>query len=225
MGTIHHEFMAKAVELAETALASDETPVGAVFVLVSKEGSRSVVAGAMNDTNRSLCGTRHAEFVGIEEILRTFPASVFTKIDLYVTVEPCVMCASALRQLHIHAVYFGCANDRFGGCGTVFAINTDPAADPPFPAYPGYYREEAIMLLRRFYLQENEKAPVPKLKKNRLLKKVFLPLDLTKYVQDHELVQLQQLYGDDLRKMFSSSPGLSHLHAGSKRTLDGNAVD
>ena len=42
---------------------------------------------------------------------------------LYVTVEPCIMCASALRQMGIKEVYFGCENDRFGGCGSVLGVN------------------------------------------------------------------------------------------------------
>ena len=86
------------------------------------------------------------------------PQSILKETDLYVTVEPCIMCASALRQYGIRAVYFGCLNDRFGGCGGVMHIHADKSVDPPFPVYGGLFREEAIMLLRRFYVQENEKG-------------------------------------------------------------------
>lgn len=55
-----------------------------------------------------------------------------------------------------------------------------PSIDPPYPVYGGIYREEAIMLLRKFYVQENEKAPEPKQKKNRELKTDILPLDMDK---------------------------------------------
>jgi tRNA-specific adenosine deaminase 2 len=54
-----------------------------------------------------------------------------------------------------------------------------PSVDPPYPATPGIYREEAIMLLRRFYIQENGKAPEPKQKKTRELKTDILPLQVT----------------------------------------------
>jgi tRNA-specific adenosine deaminase 2 len=111
---------------------------------------------------------------------------------LYVTVEPCVMCASILRQLHIKKVYFGAVNDKFGGTGGVFKIHanglppgstTSVRPEPkriPFPdgggslgvSYPvgggdgsnvepgfeiegGWSRDEAVGLLRRFYVQEN----------------------------------------------------------------------
>ena len=86
------------------------------------------------------------------------PQSILRSTDLYVTVEPCIMCASALRQYGIRAVYFGCLNDRFGGCGGVMSIHQDESVDKGFPVFGGLYREEAIMLLRRFYVQENGKG-------------------------------------------------------------------
>lgn len=103
-------------------------------------------------------GTRHAEFVALAEIMATYPQSILKETDLYVTVEPCIMCASALRQYGIRAVYFGCLNDRFGGTGGVMTVHMDEGVDPPFPVYGGLFREEAIMLLRRFYVQENDKG-------------------------------------------------------------------
>lgn len=171
----HEGFMRKAIEMAELALASDETPVGCVFV-----HNGEVIGRGINGTNASLnvCysppfpsiphpanthspptqGTRHAEFVGLAEIMAKHPQRILTQTDLYVTVEPCIMCASALRQYGIRAVYFGCLNDRFGGCGGVMQIHADRGIDPPYPVYGGLFREEAIMLLRRFYVQENEKG-------------------------------------------------------------------
>ncbi|KAG6181643.1 hypothetical protein E4U27_002198 [Claviceps purpurea] len=126
---------------------------------------------------------------------------------LYVTVEPCVMCASLLRQLGIKKVYFGAVNDKFGGTGGVFSIHanslpiredgTTASAHPtPRPSqlpdgsgtlgtsYPpgggdggnveagyeiegGWGRDEAVGLLRRFYVQENGRAPVPRKKEGR----------------------------------------------------------
>lgn len=89
------------------------------------------------------------------------------------------MCASALRQFQIRAVYYGCANDRFGGIGGVLNIQSEcapssllfvfvfklsltacesPSIEPPYPVFGGIFREEAIMLLRRFYVQENGKG-------------------------------------------------------------------
>lgn len=57
--------------------------------------------------------------------MKSHPPSVFSDTDVYVTVEPCIMCASALRQLKIRKVYFGCSNDRFGGTGGVLSIHSE----------------------------------------------------------------------------------------------------
>ncbi|KAK1819538.1 tRNA(adenine34) deaminase [Friedmanniomyces endolithicus] len=172
----HEGFMRKAIEMAELALSSDETPVGCVFVHAGE-----VIGRGINGTNASLNGTRHAEFVALAEIMAKHPSSILAQTDLYVTVEPCIMCASALRQYAIRAVYFGCLNDRFGGCGGVMTVHSDPAVDAAYPVYGGLFREEAIMLLRKFYVQENAKAPDPKPKKNRELKTEILPIS-TPYI-------------------------------------------
>ncbi|KAF4953374.1 hypothetical protein FSARC_12425 [Fusarium sarcochroum] len=133
--------------------------------------------------------------------------SIIRESILYVTVEPCVMCASLLRQLGIKKVYFGAVNDKFGGTGGVFSIHANslpvsadgqtasahPTPKPPqLPdgsgtlgvSYPpgggdggnieagyeiegGWGRDEAVALLRRFYVQENGRAPVPRKKEGR----------------------------------------------------------
>jgi tRNA-specific adenosine deaminase 2 len=77
--------------------------------------------------------TRHAELEAIDAILAdpilTPPSSLasgaypLADTTLYVTVEPCIMCASALRQMGIKRVFYGCANERFGGCGSVLGVN------------------------------------------------------------------------------------------------------
>jgi tRNA-specific adenosine deaminase 2 len=106
-----------------------------------------------------------------DQTIAEFTASIFPETDLYVTVEPCIMCAAALRQLGIRRVYFGCGNDRFGGNGTVLALNSDHHEDyPPYEVVSGIFRKEAIILLRSFYIQENDHAPEPKKKCNRVLK-------------------------------------------------------
>lgn len=71
------------------------------------------------------------------------------------------MCASLLRQFGIRKVYFGAANDRFGGTGGVLSIHDCGAVDPAYEVSGGWLREEAIMMLRRFYVQENGKGEFP----------------------------------------------------------------
>ncbi|KAI0352752.1 cytidine deaminase-like protein [Trametes cingulata] len=170
---VHLRWMQCAMDMAEEALSAQEVPVGCVFVRDNK-----VIARARNRTNQLRNATRHAELEAIDEILADkqltpevteYPLSETT---LYVTVEPCIMCASALRQMGIKEVFYGCDNDRFGGCGSVLGVN-EILPHPKHPGYRavgGYLRDEAIMILRRFYITENTNAPVPKSKANRVLK-------------------------------------------------------
>ncbi|KAF8075885.1 cytidine deaminase-like protein [Lyophyllum atratum] len=173
----HLRWMREAMAMAEEALAAGEVPVGCVFVRDEK-----VIAQARNRTNELRNATRHAELEASDKILADklltptvskYPLSTTT---LYVTVEPCIMCASALRQLGIKEVFYGCGNDRFGGCGSVLGVNEilDHPVHPPYRATGGYLREEAIMILRRFYITENTNAPIPKSKANRVLKTEIL---------------------------------------------------
>ncbi|KAG0266356.1 hypothetical protein BG011_002475 [Mortierella polycephala] len=175
--TEHHRHMRAALELAIEAHSVGEVPVGCIFVY---EPSGEIIGKGRNRTNESLNGTRHAEFEAIDMILsqekyRTLAQdsslNFWKDVALYVTIEPCVMCASALRQLGIGKVYFGAGNDRFGGNGSVFHIHKDD--NLPHSTYfseGGYYRSEAIMVLRKFYVGENTNAPEPKKKKHRVLK-------------------------------------------------------
>lgn len=93
-------------------------------------------------------------------------------IPRYVTIEPCIMCASALAQIGIRRVVFGASNDRFGGCGSVLSIHeqtycklldlTRSEFDSGYHCYTvvrGVEKERSIALLQRFYNRENEKAP------------------------------------------------------------------
>jgi tRNA-specific adenosine deaminase 2 len=173
----HLKWMRQAMEMAEEALAASEVPVGCVFV---RDGM--VIARARNRTNELRNSTRHAELEAIDTILAdpalTPPgllasgAYPLAETTLYVTVEPCIMCASALRQMGIKQVFYGCANERFGGCGSVLGVNKslEHPKHPPFDATDGHCREEAIMILRRFYVTENTNAPTPRSKTNRVLK-------------------------------------------------------
>lgn len=98
--------------------------------------------------------------------------SLWPQIDLYVTVEPCVMCARMLRKLAPRAVYYGARNDRFGGCGSVLSIHDSPAiADAPLNVLNERLNgNRAIFLLQSFYCGRNPNAPVPRVKDKRRVK-------------------------------------------------------
>ncbi|OBA20804.1 cytidine deaminase-like protein [Metschnikowia bicuspidata var. bicuspidata NRRL YB-4993] len=188
--TRHFRNMALAVFVAFRALQNGETPVACVFV---HGPSQAILAYGCNDTNRSLNGTRHAEFLGIDALLARHGllgapaheiAAFFADVWLYVTIEPCVMCALALQHIGIGRVYFGAANDRFGGNGTVLRVQGAAC----YRSMGGIMRPEAIALLRQFYVQENGSAPVPKAKKNKDIEGKEFPanLDFRLYVSEPE---------------------------------------
>lgn len=116
------------------------------------------------------------------------PMDVLSQCHLYVTCEPCIMCAAALAQLKIGRVVFGCKNDKFGGCGSILSLHKKTTKeketnhqqkeeevgeekddkeeeDIVFPILGGILENEAIQLLRSFYSQENSSAPEEKRKR------------------------------------------------------------
>ncbi|KAK2703277.1 tRNA-specific adenosine deaminase 2-like [Artemia franciscana] len=156
-------FLNSAFDLAHAALSNGEVPVGCVFVYQNQ-----VIATGRNEVNETKNATRHAEMICIDQVVSYCQqknldiGEVFKNVDVWVTVEPCIMCASALQQLKIRSVYYGCSNDRFGGCGSVLDV---ASVSDSFPNVVKGLRElEAINLLKDFYKGENPNAPNPKRK-------------------------------------------------------------
>ncbi|KAM4693432.1 tRNA-specific adenosine deaminase 2 isoform 2-T2 [Discoglossus pictus] len=132
-----------------------------------------ILGKGRNEVNETKNATRHAEMVAIDQVLEWCQKNgknstlVFEDTVLYVTVEPCIMCAGALRLLKIPLVVYGCRNERFGGCGSVLNIATDdiPNTGTSFKYIAGFQAEKAIQMLKDFYKQENPNAPRPKVRK------------------------------------------------------------
>lgn len=84
-------------------------------------------------------------------------------LDLFVTCEPCIMCTAALQAVGIRRVFFGCENDRFGGCGSVLSVHKKISSSwTGLHCHGGIYAEEAVQLLRAFYSRGNPNAPTEK---------------------------------------------------------------
>lgn len=154
-------FMGKAFEMAEFALKSQEVPVGCV--VVHKE---AVIARGCNEVNKTKNATRHAEMVAIDHVMqycsdRGLPwKHVCACASVYVTVEPCIMCAFALRTMGLVDVVFGCCNDRFGGCGSVLDVRESCTGSSlrPLNARSSLYEgivARAMKLLQNFYEEAN----------------------------------------------------------------------
>lgn len=159
------DFMNRALELANEALAAQEVPVGCVFVV-----DGAIVAESRNSVNVSRNPTRHAEVNCIDHVIEYCKTNnieyqdYFKKIYVYVTVEPCIMCAAALNNLNVKEVVYGCANDRFGG-KTV--LDVSQMYESSYAVTGNLMAEEAMVLLKEFYKGTNPNAPESKVKRKK----------------------------------------------------------
>lgn len=110
-------FMEEAIRLALLAAERDEVPVGAVAVRDGK-----IIARAYNTREESKCATHHAEILAIEETCRTLGGWRLPGVTLYVTMEPCVMCAGAIINSRIERVVYGAKDHRFGAFGSALNV-------------------------------------------------------------------------------------------------------
>jgi tRNA-specific adenosine deaminase 2 len=157
--TIHEEYMKLALAEAEKSYFNGEVPVGAVII---DPATSKVITQYGNQTNKDRNGVRHCEFLCLKEISEAFPET-FTEFHLYVTVEPCIMCAAAYRFMGVTAIFFGCFNERFGGCGSVLDVATSPEGTlTPLRIKGGILETEAVEILKKFYARGNPNAPAMK---------------------------------------------------------------
>ncbi|XP_067901666.1 tRNA-specific adenosine deaminase 2 isoform X4 [Heterodontus francisci] len=133
------QWMEQALSTAKEALENGEVPVGCLMVYQNE-----ILGQGRNEVNETKNATSHAEMVAIGQVLEWCHQKgrdleeVFGHTVLYVTVEPCIMCAAALRLLNIPLVVYGCQNERFGGCGSVLNIPTDDLQYTGAPFQPSW---------------------------------------------------------------------------------------
>mmetsp|Transcript_22156 Transcript_22156/g.87901 ORF Transcript_22156/g.87901 Transcript_22156/m.87901 type:complete len:264 (-) Transcript_22156:43-834(-) len=140
-------WMGRALTEAERALDAGEVPVGCVVV----RDDGVVVASGHNRTNATLNPTQHAELVALAT-----EGVEWRRCAIYVTCEPCIMCAAALSFVGVRACFFGCRNDKFGGCGSIVSVH-----EGAFACVEGVRAEEAVALFRRFYARDNARTAAP----------------------------------------------------------------
>ena len=103
------KFMKKAIEQAKKALSADEVPIGAVIV---KDGK--IIARAFNQMEKTQLATAHAEILAINKACKKLKSWRLDGADMYVTLEPCPMCAGAIVNARIKSVYFGAYEPKSG---------------------------------------------------------------------------------------------------------------
>lgn len=142
----HRAFMGMALEEAEKAAAEGETPVGAVVVC---EGA--VVARAHNHREAEHDPTAHAELLAIREAAERLGRWRLSDCTVYVTLEPCAMCAGALINARIERLVFGAFDPKAGMVGSLEDLSSDERLNHRFDVIPGVLGDEASQLLQDFF--------------------------------------------------------------------------
>ena len=146
METTHEQFMELALQEARQAAKQGEVPVGAVIV---KDGQ--VIAKAHNMREQWLDATAHAEVIAIREACAKLQNWRLPGCTLYVTVEPCPMCAGAIYNSRIDTVIFGCRDSRAGAVESLFNVLSHPLLNHQPQVIGGILEDRCADAVRRFF--------------------------------------------------------------------------
>ena len=144
--TQHEIWMQYALDLAREAAQAGEIPVGAVVV---KDGA--IIASARNEKETTHDATAHAEILALRRAGEALGHWQLSSCTLYVTLEPCPMCAAAIAQARPDLVIFGAFDEAMGGMGSVYALHCDARIRSNTPAIGGILATESTALLRDFF--------------------------------------------------------------------------
>ena len=143
-------FMAQALQKAQQAMETGDVPVGAVMV---KDGE--VIASACNRREADGLATAHAELLCVEAACRHLGRWRLSDCTLYVTLEPCPMCAGAAVNAHMERIVVGAEDETMGACGTAVNVTNLPKAFKP-EIYRGLMAEECAALLKDFFAKKRK---------------------------------------------------------------------
>lgn len=143
---MHAQHMQRALDEAKRALELGEVPVGAVVVCGGE-----VIASALNEREATGDPTAHAEVLAIRRAAKRLGRRRLTGCTLYVTLEPCPMCAGAIVMAELGSVYYGAADETAGCAGSVYAIPEDPAFGRRITCMGGLLEGECKEILDGFF--------------------------------------------------------------------------
>ena len=139
-------YMRAALDEAAAAKAEGEIPVGAVVVCDGE-----IIASAHNEREREIDPTAHAEVLALRRAAKRLGRRRLDGCTLYVTLEPCPMCAGAIVMAGVDAVYYGAADARAGCAGSVYALPEDPAFGKKIPCMGGMMAQRCTEILDGFF--------------------------------------------------------------------------
>lgn len=140
------EFMQQAIEEARAAGAAGEVPIGAIVVQEAK-----IIARSGNRTIRDCDPTAHAEMVVLREAARTLGNYRLAATTLYVTAEPCSMCAGAMIQARVAHLVYGCDDPKGGAVRSCFEVLSHPRLNHRVEVTSGLLAAECATLLQSFF--------------------------------------------------------------------------
>ncbi len=146
-------FMREALRQAVKAYEADEVPVGAVVVRAGR-----IIARASNQVELLKDATAHAEMLALTQAEASVGDWRLTDCDLYVTKEPCVMCAGALVHVRMRRVVFGCADLRSGGAGGIMNLLQHPVLNHHCDITSGVLQNECAAILQDFFQKKRERT-------------------------------------------------------------------
>lgn len=138
--------MALALDEARLAAAEGEVPIGAVVVCDGE-----VVARAHNRREQDHDPSAHAEFAAMLEAARVLERWRLTGCTVYVTLEPCLMCAGLMVNARVDRCVYGAADPKGGALGTLYDVSHDPRLNHEFVVTPGVCADECAEVLRAFF--------------------------------------------------------------------------
>ena len=149
----NQKFMKCALMEAQKALLKDEVPVGCVIV---KDGK--IIAKGYNKKEQNHCSIFHAEIIAIEKACKKLGDWRLEDCTLFVTMEPCAMCAGAILNHRIKNVVFGVSEQNFGACGGGIDLLNNKELNSKTNVVSGVLKDECLDLLQRFFKQRRNLA-------------------------------------------------------------------
>jgi tRNA(adenine34) deaminase len=147
-------FMREALRQAQKAYVTDEVPVGAVVV---REGK--IIARAHNQVELLKDATAHAEMLALTQAEAAVGDWRLTNCDLYVSKEPCAMCAGAIVHTRIRRVIFGCADPSAGAAGSMINLLQTPSLNHRCDITSGVLQTECAAILQEFFRNHRQEQP------------------------------------------------------------------
>jgi len=157
--TEHEKYMKAALKLARKSAEEGEVPVGAVVVCDGK-----IIGRGRNRRELKKNALCHAELEAIHKACKKLGGWRLHRCDLYVTLEPCPMCAGAIINARIKTVIFGASDPKAGSCGTIINLFSLPYNHQP-EIIPGVLGESCGMVLRSFFQELRERRKIQKKQK------------------------------------------------------------